>query len=457
MSKSILVDEIRYKSNSIERLFVPFFLISLTIPLSQTIFMPWLRIYFFDLFLFPILLLWYMRITASGIWKINLRAVDVLLLCLLLWFFVCDLIAPRHDITFERWLLWLRGVFIYFYFSRNFFRCISINMFIKVLAFIVVCESIICIIQMITQSNFGSINQYFGKSNQIVSSFVYNKEMISRDLYNKYRYVRVHGTFFHTGIIAEWMVLISPMLLSWYLKSTTNKKNIFYLIVWLMGIISAIFTFSRTEWSSIGIGVILVLLWWRKLKVHKFIFYGKLDKKLISIGCIALCAILFIIIIFWYANILDIYLFRALDFNDRFLKKFSQINASWQIMLWYPIFGVGQGNFGLYLHDTTFDYFYRGHGVVHNILFLIGAESGFIGVVLFIWLLIIAVWKNLKYIRISPVTEFDIIKGAAVIAIICMTWNMQWSDGIKHHSLLPIYFVFLGIAVLNYIQWSTNG
>ena len=417
---------------ALERKVIGVFLFSLIIPLSMPIGPTWSRIYFFDFSLFALYFLWIARLSQDDKWIIKLYIMDGLLIILLFWLFVCNVLGLRPGLSFERWFLWLRGFLIYLYFSRKLGKVIDIKSFLKLLMFLVIVEGGLSIFQMITQSNFGQINQYFG---------TYKPEKVAGFWYHGEKIIRPSGTFFNTGILTEWMVLLLPILLSFffYKKKDTLKKYI--LISWFIGIIGALCTLSRSELACIMLGTVFVLYWHRVIRLS-----GKISKKLLHFTIIFVVLLIGIGFASYNSGYLEKGLHRISDFEGRFEKKLAYMESAIQIMEMKPLLGVGQGNFGLLLEETDFPFYHHGEGVVHNIPLLIGSESGYIGFLLFIVVILYVTIKCLKEMRSKPSNLHQAVTGGALIGIICIVFDMQWSAGLIHHSLLPLFFVILGIA-----------
>jgi hypothetical protein len=417
---------------TLERKVTFVFLFSLMIPLSMLIVPIWSRIYFWDFSLFAMYFLWIARLSQGGKWTVRLYLFDGFLMVFLVWLCACDVLGLRPEKSFEAWLLWVRSFLIYLYFSRNIGRIIGLKSFLKVILVLILIEGSLSIFQVITQSNFGQINQYFGG---------YNPEKVPGFWYQGEKYIRSPGTFFNTGIVAEWMVLLLPIVLAWYLYQTKKAFMNIYVIAWFVGLVGAVATLSRSEILCIGFGTFLVLYWNRFITLS-----GKIKKRVLYFIFIIACLFIGTVPFMARSGYLDQAWHRVQDFSGRFDKKIAYMDSAIQIMEMKPIFGVGQRNFGLLLEETGFPYFHHGEGVVHNIPLLIGAESGYFGFILFVTVILYVVIKYLRRMRLKPSVPRQAVTGGALIGIVCLIADMQLSAGLIHHSLLPLFFVMLGVA-----------
>ena len=417
---------------ALEKKIVHIFLLSLMIPLSMPLGPVWSRIYFWDFSLVMIFFCWVTRISVERGPAPKLYVLDALLITFLLWLFLCNILGFRIDRSLEAWLLWVRGFFIYIYFSRNIGRIVQVKSFLVVVMMLIFLEGSLCIFQMITHSNIGQLTQYFGS---------YNPERVPTFWFQGEKYIRSPGTFFNTSIVASWMMLLLPILLVWNLYNKKKGYINIFTIVWIVGFIGAVTTLSRTKIINIVFGIFLILflhplnLLSGKIRRHHFYCFLIIALLIVGAGVFA-----------EQTGYLKVISNRAQDFSGRFEKKIAYMTSAYDIINIKPILGTGQSNFGLLLEGTDFSYYHHGEGVVHNIPLLIGVESGLIGLFLFMLILTLMLFKWVK-IRWDRLTEpYQVISAGSLVGILCMIIDMQFSATLIHHSLLPIFFVSLGVA-----------
>lgn len=402
------------------------------IPLSMPVGPAWSRIYFWDFSLFMIFFCWIARLSRERGPSPKLYALDALLITFLLWLLFCNMLGLRIDRSFEAWLLWIRGFLIYLYFSRNLGKVIKVNDILIIFFLLVLFENSLCIYQVLTQSNFGQINQYVGS---------FNPDKIPGFWYKGQKYIRAPGTFFNTGLVAGWMVMLLPVFLSFYFFSYNRRLKNILIVTWNIGIIGAVCTLTRTPILSIIFGSIIVLCWRRSIRLTL-----KINKNFLIFATIFLLFTVSIIVISYSSGSLEKANSRVSAYKKSLEKRVAYVASARQIMFMKPLFGVGQGNFGLLLDETGFPFYHHGEGVVHNIPLLIGTESGYIGFFLFLSLLILLIVKTIRRTSKFPSTDFHIIKGGALIGIVSFICNMQFSASLIHHSVLPLFFVMIGLS-----------
>lgn len=419
----------------LERAVAAFFMVSLMVPLSRAVGPAWTRVYFWDFGLAALYILWFLRTSRTNP-RLKIRPFDILLIVFLIWLLLSNIQGLRPRLSLEPWLLWFRGGLIYFYFSRNIGRVISVRFMFKLIVTLVLVEGVLCIVQMVTNTNVGQLSQYFGE---------YSSEKVPYFSFAGRRFLRSPGTFYNTGIVAVWMVMLLPALLAYYFFEA-KKKSFRYLLVWGVGLVGAFSTLSRVEMTSIGLAVMLVLFWARPIRFSAEHLLVLKKKPFIFTVVVILIAIMLLSALM-YLGYWDAFYERLRDFSGRFERKFAYMSSALSLMGMYPLMGVGQGNFGVQLRDTGFHYYIQGEGVVHNIPLLIGTEAGVIGFVLFIILLLFPVVRGWRAIRIKRPEKWQVLSGGMAIGLICYIFDMQWTAGLIHHSVQPLFFVCLGLAM----------
>ena len=425
----------------VERKIVQLFLISLMVPLSMPIGPDWTRIYFWDFSLAAMYLFWFARSCSSRRQSYNLTFYEAAFVVFLLWLLLCDIMGSRPAVSLERWLLWVRGFLIFYYFSRNRDKVVTTRFFLKAIMLLVVAEGTLALFQTITQSNFGQINQYFGN---------FNPAKIPGFWYHGKKYIRASGTFFNTGLVAEWMVMLLPSVFSLYLVEDNDKKKIFMILSLFIGLVGALCTLSRTEIMAAVLGLVIVPFWHRKIRISISTISVRINRKLLRffwLGCFILLAGL----VLTYETGYLVKAFSRVSAVEKSVDvRMAYMIAAIQIINMRPFLGVGQGNFGLLLTKTDFSLFHRGEGVVHNIPLLIGCEAGYIGLLLFIGFVCLFIARFIILFRFKPSDDSSALTAGLLIGIICYFFVMQFGAGFIHHSILPLFCVISGLAIGKY-------
>lgn len=415
---------------------------SLCVPLSTAINYSWLRVYFFDFWLVALLVVNILRKGERKSWSLQRvvgRKRDEIgkaLLILVVWFFVVDLFALDRGVAFERLGLWFRGLLIYQIVYRTVGRSASANWLVSVVCVVFIVEGVVCLLQLATASDIGAINRYFGETGAMVRTFATDSG----------EYLRVQGTFFNTGIIAEWSCLLVALMICDYMMSRPGIRKGILLMGWLSALFCALFTYYRSAWSATAMAVAGSMLAIRGWGVRRSIRAAAIRHTvaiLLLIGCAG-----FGVLLVGEVRILRAAVERGTALEGRFEKKWALIVYSAKIMGENWLSGVGQGNFYEYLSGTDYLYYFYTHegGAVHNIPALVGAEAGIVGFVVFGFFLVKIVVKGARMVNRKDLDRRGVLVSAAWVGVVVMVWEMQWSLMFIHHSVLPVFFVVLGLC-----------
>ncbi|MBI5620074.1 O-antigen ligase family protein [Candidatus Gottesmanbacteria bacterium] len=188
-------------------------------------------------------------------------------------------------------------------------------------------------------------------------------------------FLRPYATFPHPNVLGGFLAATIPLVISnfkFLISNQTKKVQMFQIITIVLGSIALVLTGSRTAIfaGAIGIGITYFVL--GKRKRHSVFSLIPYIIPLMLLG---------------------IFLSRTIGINDESVVVRQQLNAA-AIKLWQqsPIVGVGLGNFLVGLPKALPSraiYFLQ---PVHNIYLLVLAETGVMGLVVFLWML----WMTLK-------------------------------------------------------------
>lgn len=281
------------------------------------------------------------------------------------------------------------------------------------LTFGIISESVLAIAQFFTQGSLGGILYYFGER-----TFTSVTPGIANASINGQLLLRPYATFPHPNVLAGYLVISMTILLMchsglsgiWksrfftnltraqdprYPKSTrlsqgsvARMTTIFlYFFTLLLGTIGLCVTLSR----------VAILVWFF---VCVFLFFRFLQKRVFTkkILLIANGVLLTLVItLFIISPLLPRFSQFALQDESVVLREQLALDA-FKMLFAHPIFGVGLHNFLPALPHYDFA---RGSVFsiqpVHNIFLLVGAETGFVGLWLFVSFFI---WMYLRLINI---------------------------------------------------------
>ena len=283
----------------------------------------------------------------------------ILLLCLFTGINI--LFASNHMVALFAWIkiAELVGLGLYIIHTKPKFSSILFPLSIGVLY-----SSMIALAQFIFQHSIGGIFWFLGER-----TFTSQTPGIAQIPFcfpsrlNCPLLLRAYGTFSHPNVLGGFLAITLPLLLTQFLK----KKNLFYIVTCVVGILALVLTFSRSAWIVALFGMAYVIVREKK----KFIVF-----TLLSAG----------IVLFYIGN--------TFRFQDESIVVRQQLNAAAVSMFFgSPVIGNGLGNFlvGLPAHLVSRQIYFL--QPVHNIYLLLLSEIGIIGFGIFIYL-IISCFKN---------------------------------------------------------------
>lgn len=187
--------------------------------------------------------------------------------------------------------------------------------------------------------------------------------------------LRPYATFPHPNVFAGYLVIVLLFLLLWTFSQKINTLRLLGIVLLTAATIVLLLTLSR-------VAVLVWLLLFFALTVIRF-FRSKL----------ALISLLFLAIVLGSLFLLDSLLsgrFLAVGAYTQalYLRELLQ-QASFGMILSHPFFGVGLGNFLVVLPEYLSSQMLFGFlQPVHNIFLLVLSETGIVGFVLFLFVLL---------------------------------------------------------------------
>lgn len=327
--------------------------ISYNLPLSANIHS--ISIYPFDLFLIPLTFLW----GAKFKWRIKSRYVGFKILIIyfsfLIWVVISTGFSVNHVVSISEMLLFARLLIISIVIISAYGSWYTLVDVGWIAALIVVFQGTLSIIQALTQTSIGQLNQYFGTKEAITSY---------RNIYGLYL-LRVSGTLGNPNILANWLIILLPI--SSFLKlNEVRGSRAFFIFMSVIGCASLLLTISR--------GSIAIFLLTLSVTLLLYLLLNFIETYIsLIIYMVFLTAL--------YSSILMILLFPDLDLMT---ARRIKIIESLGIIKAFPIFGTGIGAYQYGRDLLNLRLGFRSFRV-HNILLLITAETGIIGGILFIY------------------------------------------------------------------------
>ena len=236
-------------------------------------------------------------------------------------------------------------------------------------------ETLLGLAQIISGQNLGGIFYWLGERR-----FNFNTVGIAQMSVVGEGILRAYGTFSHPNSLAGFILVV------WLWWSRYKNKNILYWMVWWMGLVGIIISGSRVVWVLTGIILIKDINW----------------KKILLAGLVVLGMLW---ILSWNYRVSDFV--GGWDVNS--LDKRLNLNLSALGMIREnTMLGVGAGNFLVRLPQYQWNRQFYWLQPVHNIVLLIVAEIGVLGVM--VW-----GYKLLMTIKIKEVKKEWLILGIIIL------------------------------------------
>ena len=252
---------------------------------------------------------------------------------------------------------------------------------------------------------------------------------------------RVSGSFSHPNIFAFYLVLLSTICF-FVIKSNyfifENKFIKYVKVIFLFSIVCLLATKTRSAW----IGLVIVFFIYGVLVEKKYLFY------------LILLTLFALLIPSIQERVFDIFSGNSVDVLDEGGKLNSYAwrklvwNSAWSFILDEPFFGHGYNTFSYYFLDffplesnNGFD--------AHNVYIQIAFDMGFLGVISYLTLFIVILY------RVSIYYKLDKKGGGLVIGLLISYLIVGYSDNMLFYLSYNWYFwFFIGIifscSKLNY-------
>lgn len=302
--------------------------------------------------------------------------------------FISTFVSVRFIPSFCAWL----RVLLYFIFFIYMLLEIKVeDNYFKVLDIVsisVLLLSLLAILQFVKQ---GSVfNNYLILGEQPYSAGVFG--IAKENIFGR-SVIPVYGLFRHPNAFGGYLAITLTWLFCFI------KKRRFYLLSFLLGFISIIFTFSYVSWLTLIIGIIFHLVFNKSpTKTRKYKKY----------------AAIIVITIFLFSLFLPVLNKLGLDIeeNNSITRRVNFTSASYRMIKDNFLFGVGLNNFTVFVdrynHDSPDIRFSQ---PVHNIFLLTFSESGVFGFLLLVGLIGISLKRliNSSYFDVFLISLLQLI------------------------------------------------
>jgi len=411
-----------YVVTSFQRVLIYCLFISFAIPLVLEIPIGDFRlpIYVFDIPLFALLFLWYMNICV-GKAKVRISSLDVVFVLFLAWISITAFTGLDPLYSTRKLMLWVRAYFLFTLLYNTKLRAGDLLRVISLLLFV---QVFVALVQFATQSNIGALNQYFGQKGALNITFKMGDVVIKR----------LQGTLPNPNMLGLWFILLLPFIQSHLgLRYTKRFATRLLGLLWAAGIVALLLTLSRAAIAAGVAGAIVVIT-----------LRNKYIKKIRRSHCPLLWLLIAVSIVMFVMGYWSPLKARFSTLEDQ--KRACFLREAIHVISEHPLLGVGYDNFVLAIPKERFPFIIRSRAGVHNIPLKITAETGIPGGILFMFLIILLLWRTYSSLKHVPTYMRPLLIGM-VAGIMSCAIAIQFDVIFNHHSILPLFFALAGTTL----------
>ena len=327
--------------------------------------------------------------------------------------------------------------FLIYYLSKH----IRLNFHLPIIALLtsisVFFQSFLAILQYLLQSSLNGWLYFLGER-----TFTGNTPGIANAAINGELLLRPYGTFSHPNVLAGYLLLGLLLIACFLIPRTKGFIRVFGFLVLILGSIALMLTLSRVA-IALFLGILLIsFIYW---------FIKKRPKPTMGIGLLIIAAIADLVLFIGGLAFLQTIVSRFSQtsfFEESFLQRTELIDSAIQIIQSNPILGVGLGHFiptlaplqeplslGLYMQP------------VHNIYLLAAAETGYVGLGIFLFIIALTYRRLLFNISLTPLFRPMYLILTLLLSIILLI-------GLFDHYFLTLQQGQLLFAFILGLSWA---
>jgi O-Antigen ligase len=213
--------------------------------------------------------------------------------------------------------------------------------------------------------------------------------------------LRAYGLSPHPNVLAGHLAV--GLVLCWGLAASRRSvgRGLVFL-TWATLFASLLLTFSRSGWLAALFGMTVALIWLGRL--------GRLSRRTVGFICKLTVIAAVLVAVFVYA--FDLFLVpRILDALQGRDPRLLMMNSAVKLIAAHPLAGVGAGNFS---EVTRLD-------AVHNVVLLIGAELGLIGLAMVSTIVVVLVAVGSRHWRARSARPWDGLVVGSLTALVTVS------------------------------------
>lgn len=248
---------------------------------------------------------------------------------------------------------------------------------------------------------------------------------------------RATGTIGDPNIFGYFFEMILPLTFAMFIAERRLLIKCWYFFATCMGCAGIYTTLSRGAWMTLPLSISLVFLIMfrgRFLRISTFIW--------IWFAALVFCAILFVSFPVVYSR------FTHDDYGSTETRK-PLNEAAFSVIRQFPLFGVGLNNMAMVFkkYDTTgYSRMFVGKNhVVHNMYLQIWTEVGTVGIIAFLYLLIIVVYTAYYHLYRVHYWDRGILAGLCT-GILAQGMHSMVDPGFKTMmNMSMLFYTYIGL------------
>ena len=247
-------------------------------------------------------------------------------------------------------------------------------------------------------------------------------------------YWRKGGTFIHPNQCGMYHMIMMPLALRMAMGAVVQKnwkKVTFYGFIFSLGMLGIFSTFNRGSWLGLAFGIVVMFgynLLRSKSKKLKRVLMGMSVAGAVVIG----------VFFAKYGDTLTERLFKS-DVEGIKEGRYELQDASYDIIKSNLIFGVAPWNYQFHMTTVIF---------VHNLYLLITAENGIVGLMFFLWFLVMYLRETLRGMKSKFLFISNISSGLFASLLGFLLASYPGPDYFTEHAVGINVWALAGIAVV---------
>jgi O-antigen ligase len=277
----------------------------------------------------------------------------------------------------------------------------------------VVLVTFLLLLSVILQGALALVQAFFHTS--LGLGFLGERDTIWVVSYGGVNISRSGGTMGHANALANYLEALFPMALALLLGRTPLDRGQSRLrtLAWLalpLGLIGLFLTFSRAGWGSSLVGIAVVLL------VSAAIGAARRTKVILTALLVSACLGI-VVALLWEPISQRVSVFGS----NSWLVRTGTVQVATEIIKQNPWLGVGTNNYMSVAHEyVPYDmHAMFGELIAHNLFYLVTAETGLSGLLVFVFLLwsVISVGYKAAKAKVQPLSyiALGILGGIAAL------------------------------------------